>query len=170
MHGVAAKNQCHAEHGNGDRSVFRRRKAQKRAPILLLKSIECGENGAEHRDDDDKNADTGGDTGVLVWRPFQKATAQAVERGVEHHARHQCGGRAAARAVRGRKPLAEWEQPELGAEPNDEQNGDGGEYRRSKRAGDSAERRNVKGVRRNGEQQNRDDQRDRAEFEQAEHK
>ncbi len=166
---VAAEDQGRAQHGDRNRGVFRRREAQQRAPIFLLERVERGEDGAEHGNNDDEYAEAGGDARLLVGQPFQQAAAQTVERGIEHHARHQRAGSAAAGAVRAREPFVERKQAQLGAKANDQQNADEHQCRRRQFAGRRAELGESERMRRGRQQENRGHERDRADFQQAQH-
>ena len=68
---VAAKHQCGAEGGDGDRRVLGRGKAEQRAPIVLLKGVESGQDRAQHRHDDDEIAGTGNGTARRRRQPVR---------------------------------------------------------------------------------------------------
>ena len=118
---ILPEHQGGAQEAHRDRTVLGGGQAQELAPVLLLKGIKRGENGAEHGDGDHEDARDGDRQRLACRHPLDECAAQAEEGRVEDDAGEQRTRRAAPGTVRPRKPFVEGQEPELRAEADQQQ-------------------------------------------------
>ena len=129
--------------------------------VVLLQRVEHADDGRDRAEDEHRPAPRRGSGPVERGEKVEAEAEDAVDRDLEHHARHQRRDVARRRRVRAGQPDVQRHHARLGAEPDEREH----EQRLSRRAVEAARRRaqgrEVEGARPLGQGKERDEQQGR---------
>ena len=166
---VLPEHQCGAEQARPRSMRSRPRRSSAAPPIFLLEGVERGQDRAEHADGDNEDADK---PRLRMCRPAASPAGRGSSRKTRRSARRRTEGtrRAAAGAIGAREPFVERQQAELRAKA-DHATARRRRAARHRAASAPASAKSAKSKDCAGacQEQEGDEQRHRADFEQAEH-